>query len=40
VRLHRLTAAGQTVSGLTRHDDDTREIFDQLDLPLPDPSRL
>jgi len=37
VQLHRLTAAGQTVSGLTRHDDDTREIFDQLDLPLPDP---
>jgi len=40
VQLHRLTAAGQTVSGLTRHDDDTRHIFDQLDLPLPDPSRL
>jgi len=40
VQLHRLTAAGQTVSGLTRHDEDTRHIFDQLDLPLPDPSRL
>lgn len=40
IQLHRFTAAGQTMSGLTATSDETRSIFQQLDLPLPDPKRL
>jgi transposase len=40
IQLHRFTAAGQPVSGLTATSDETRTIFQQLDLPLPDQKHL
>jgi hypothetical protein len=40
IQLHRFTAAGQPVSGLTATSDETRAIFPQLDLPLPDQKHL
>ena len=40
IQLHRFTTAGQPVSGLTATSDETRTIFQQLDLPLPDQKHL
>jgi transposase len=40
IQLHRFTAAGQPMSGLTATSDETRTIFQQLDLPLPDQKHL
>ncbi|MBK8067614.1 MAG: hypothetical protein IPK27_08260 [Rhodanobacteraceae bacterium] len=36
IQLHRFTTEGKTVSGLTATSEETRSIFQQLDLPLPD----
>ncbi len=40
IQLHRFTADGKTVSGLTATGEETRSIFQQLDLPLPDTKAL
>ena len=40
IQLHRFTADGKTVSGLTATSEETRSIFHQLDLPLPDQKTL
>lgn len=40
VQLHRVTANGTTMSGLTAASEEVRSIFQQLDLPLPDPQAL
>lgn len=40
IQLHRFTAAGLPVSGLTATSDETRTIFQQSDLPLPDQKHL
>ena len=40
IQMHRFTAAGQAISGLTAASDETRSIFQQLDLPLPDQKQL
>ena len=40
IQLHRMTAAGQQITGITATSDEARSIFQQLDLPLPDPKHL
>ena len=40
IQLHRFTTEGKTVSGLTATGEETRSIFQQLDLPLPDTKAL
>lgn len=40
IQLHQLKADGQILRGLTASNDDTRAIYRQLDLPLPDTAQL
>lgn len=40
IQLHRIHTDGQTVQGLTTTGDETRAIYRQLELPLPDTAHL
>lgn len=40
IQLHRLTASGQSITGLSTSTEETRQIFHQLELPLPDAKRI
>jgi transposase len=40
LQLHRLSAGGQSIRGISQAKDETRAILQQLDLPLPEPDRL
>lgn len=40
LQLHRLSAGGKSVRGISQANDETRAILQQLDLALPEPDRL
>ncbi|MCC6594007.1 MAG: hypothetical protein IT479_12155, partial [Xanthomonadales bacterium] len=40
LQLHRLSAGGKAVRGISTASDETRAILKQLDLPLPETDRL